>query len=234
MRIRLFLVLSALVSLLLATSLASASSPVGIGNPTMRVTSGANNQTAVIFADGITNGGQAGNGAISFDIYFVVPTTVGIADFSVTAGSVWGAQCPGSFSATKATQGQFLGGNAYLISGFCTNTRTGPAVTGSNVEVATLTFTSSCGTTGTFNVNMSAGPQNDSTDMFDTNNDLYLFADSALTDGGSLCQPTAVTMSGFDASTNNPAPFVPAVWPLLAGGAAVVAGGVYALSRRKR
>ena len=233
MRIRPLVVVTALACLLLATSLASAS-PIGIGNPTMRVQAGANNQTAVILADGITDGGVQNNGAISFDVFFVVPTTVGINDFSVTAGSAWGAQCPGSFTTVKVTQGQFLGGNAYLISGFCTTTRTGPAVTGSGVQVATLAFTSSCGTTGTFNVNMSAGPQSDSTDMFDTNNDLYLFADSSLTDGGSLCQPTAVTMSGFDASTNNPAPFIPAVWPLLAGGAAVVAGGAYALSRRKR
>ena len=64
---------------------------------------GANNQTAVILADGITDGGVQNNGAISFDVFFVVPTTVGINDFSVTAGSAWVAQCPGSFTTTKVT-----------------------------------------------------------------------------------------------------------------------------------
>ena len=48
-----------------------------------------------------------------------------------------------------------------------------------------------------------------------------------------MCAPTAVTMSGFDATTDSPAPFAAAAWPLLAGAAAVAAGGAYALLRRK-
>jgi hypothetical protein len=50
---------------------------------------------------------------------------------------------------------------------------------------------------------------------------------------GGSCVPTAVTMSGFDAATDSPAPFAAAAWPLLAGAAAVAAGGAYALMRRK-
>lgn len=226
-------VVSLLVFLLLTASLVSASTD-GIGSPTMRAVAGANNQTAVLYADGITNGGTAGNGAISWDVFFVVPTTVGVNDFSATAGAAWTAQCPGNFSVNKATQGQFLGGNAYLISGFCNGARTGPAVTGSNVEVATLTFTSSCTATGTFNINLSAGPQSDSTDMFDTNNDLYLFADTSLTDGGNLCAPTAVDMSEFNANSTSPAAGATSALPLILGGAAVAAGGAYAFLRRKR
>lgn len=232
MRFRPIMVVTLLLFLLVTASLASAST-AGIGSPTMRVVAGANNQTAVILADGITDGGLAGNGAISWDVYFVVPATIGVGDFSATAGSAWTAQCPGAFSVVKASQGQFLGGNAYLISGFCTSGRTGPAVTGSNVEVGTLTFTSSCTATGSFNINLSAGPASDSTDMFDTNNDLYLFADSSLTDGGNLCAPTAVDMSGFNANSANPAA-VPSALPLILGGAAIAAGGAYAFLRRKR
>jgi len=69
--------------------------------------------------------------------------------------------------------------------------------------------------------------------MFDTANNLHLFAEGDLTDGGGLCAPTAVTMSGFDATTDSPVPFAGAAWPLLAGAAAVAVGGAYALLRRK-
>lgn len=69
--------------------------------------------------------------------------------------------------------------------------------------------------------------------MVDRNNDAYTFQDSDLTDGTAMCAPTAVTMSGFDAATESPAPFAAAAWPLLAGAAAVAAGGAYALLRRK-
>lgn len=69
--------------------------------------------------------------------------------------------------------------------------------------------------------------------MFDRSNSEYYFQDSDLTDGTAMCAPTAVTMSGFDAATDSPAPFAAAAWPLLAGAAAVAAGGAYALLRRK-
>lgn len=231
MRIRPIIVLSLLAGLLLAP-VAGAAGPADLGSPTLRVIPGANNQSAVIVADGITDGGLPGNGAISWDVFVVVPSTVTSADFTVTAGSAWTALCPGFFTVTKVSQGTFLGGNAFLLSGFCTQVPVG-GVTGSNVTVATLNFTSSCSVTGTFDINLSTGPQGDSTDMFDTQNNLHLFQESDLTDGGGLCAPTAVTMSGFDATTDSPAPFAAAAWPLLAGAAAVAAGGAYALLRRK-
>ncbi|MFZ2486990.1 MAG: hypothetical protein WAZ19_02615 [Anaerolineae bacterium] len=226
-------IILALVLCLLIAPVAIASSPAGLGSPTLRVIPGANSQSAVIVADGITNGGTVGNGAISWDVFIVLPTTVGINDFTVTAGSAWTALCPGFFTVTKVSQGQFLGGNAYLLSGFCTQVPSG-AVTGSDVTIATLNFTSSCSVTGAFDVNLSTGPQNDSTDLFDSQNELYLFTEASLTDGGSICGPTAVTMSGMEATSNNPVPFTAAAWPVLAGMGAVAAGGVYALARRKR
>jgi hypothetical protein len=58
MRISYAAALVVLISLLLAP-LASAA-PTDIGNPTLRVAPGANNQSVVIFADGITDGGMAG------------------------------------------------------------------------------------------------------------------------------------------------------------------------------
>lgn len=233
MRVRSLVIIATVLSLLLLATIVSAGT-AGIGTPTLRVVAGVSNQSAVIYSDGITDGGLAGNGAISWDIYFTVPSTVGLADFTVTAGPAWVAQCPGSFTVVKTAQGQASGQNAFYVNGVCTAARSGPAVTGSDVQVATLAFTSSCATTGTFNVNLDVGPTGDWTDMFDTNNDLYIFPANALTDGGGLCTPAAVTMSGFDANSANPAGAVGSIWPLLAAGVAVAAGGAYALSRRKR
>jgi hypothetical protein len=50
---------------------------------------------------------------------------------------------------------------------------------------------------------------------------------------GDTCEPTAVTMAGFDTTTDSPAPFAATAWPLLAGAAALAAGGAYVLLRRK-
>ena len=186
------------IGFLLLTSVVSAGTS-GIGNPTMRVALGANSQTAVLFGDAITNGGQAGNGAISWDFYFTVPGSVGLADFTVAAGPQWSDQCPGLFSVAKTAQGTVNGQNAFYISGFCSSTRTGPPVTGSNVEVATLVFNTACATTGTFNVNLDVGPTGDWTDMYDASNQLYIFTASALTDGPPQCVPTAVTLANFSA-----------------------------------
>ncbi len=198
MRLRPFASIATGLCFFILTAVVSAGTS-GIGNPTMRVAVGANSQTAVIFADAITNGGQAGNGAISWDIYFTVPSSVGLADFTVTAGPVWSNQCPGLFSVAKTAQGTVNGQNAFYISGFCSSTRTGPPVTGSNVEVATLVFNTTCATTGTFNVNLDVGPTGDWTDMFDTSNELHIFTASALTDGPPQCVPTGVTLANFSA-----------------------------------
>lgn len=233
MKIRTILILAIVLSAMILVPMASANTPSGIGNPTLRVENGGSTSSAVIFADGITNGGSTGNGAIGWDIYLMVPGTVAINDFSVAAGSVWTSACPGTFNISKVSQtSTVVGKNAFLVSGVCLVPQTS-VVTGDNVEVARLTFSSSCSATGTFDVDLDTGPQNDSTDMFDLLGEVYIFPGSALTDGGNLCGPTAVTMSGFDATTDSPAPFAAAAWPLLAGAAAVAAGGAYALLRRK-
>lgn len=235
MRLRSTTILLVLSSLLLGVAVAGASTE-GIGNPTLRVVNGGNDQTAVIYSDGITDGGLAGNGAISWDIFLTVPNTIALADFNVTAGQVWINQCPGAFNVVKTTQSSTIPGqNAFYIIGGCSATRTGPPVTGSNVPVATVVFTSQCSQTGSFNINLTTGgdPMGDLTDMYDTNNELYLFPETRLTDGGDLCGATAVTMSGLDATANNAAPLA-AAWPLLAGAGVLAAGGAYALLRRKR
>lgn len=234
MKPRFLLVTILLFALLVVVPIANANSLNSIGTPTLRAIPGANSSTVEIYADAITNGGTTGNGAIGWDVYFMVPNTVALADFTVTPGSAWVSACSGTFSTTKVSQTSVLAGkNAYLISGVCLAAQNS-VITGSNVLVATLTFTSSCSATGAFNVDLSSGPANDSSDLFDTLGDVYIFPDASLTDGGSVCGPTAVTMSGMEAASNNPAPFTAAAWPALAGLGAVAAGGVYALARRKR
>ena len=233
MRIRSVSVVIAILCLALAVTLASAASD-GIGNPTLHVSNGGSNLTAVILSDGITNGGTAGNGAISWDVFFVVPAGVALGDFTITPGPAWVDQCPQGFATAKTSQTSPVPGqNAYYINGFCTVTRTGPAVTGSNVPVATLTFNDVCSVTGGFNVNLHTGgdPAGDLTDMFDTNNDLYLFADASLTDGGSLCGPTAVELASVQAETA-PNSFQYGALLALAAVAAVVAGAGFAMRRR--
>lgn len=233
MKIRAILALAVILGALVLIPVVSANAPSGIGSPTLRVVNGGSVSSATIFADGITDGGSAGNGAIGWDIYLTVPNTIGLADFTATAGAVWVSACPGTFNVSKVTQTSTVAGhNAFLVSGVCLLPQTS-VVTGSNVPVVTLNFTSPCAITGTFDLNLDTGPQNDSTDMFDLIGEVYIFPGASLTDGGDLCGPTAVTMSGFDAATDSPAPFAAAAWPLLAGAAAVAAGGAYALLRRK-
>ncbi|MCB0002198.1 MAG: hypothetical protein KDI07_05590 [Anaerolineae bacterium] len=234
MRIRSLSVVMAVLCLVLAATMAGAASN-GIGNPTLRVANGGSTLTSVIYADGITDGGAAGNGAISWDVFFVVPSGVALDSFTITPGQVWIDQCPGAFATAKTAQTSPVPGqNAYYINGFCTTTRTGPAVTGSNVPVATLTFNDVCSVTGGFNVNLHTGgdPNGDLTDMFDTNNDLYLFPDSSLTDGGSLCGPTSVELTNVQAESAPTSSVQYGALLAVAAIAAVVAGAGFAMRRR--
>ncbi len=132
------------------------------------------------------------------------------------------------------------GDRGVLINGFCTTGIPNNPVTGSNVLVATrhvqrlsrwqrlaLSWTSTAA------MMCSERPLPDMADK--QSRTPILSRTLTLTDGAPMCAPTAVTMTGFGANNANPAAGgVMALWPLLAGGAAVVAGGAYALSRRKR
>lgn len=230
-RFRLVAVLVA-VALVSAVQLVGASSPSGLGNPTLRVRSTANPNVSEIVADGITDGGIAGNGAAAFTVWFTVPSSVVLGDIQAAAGSAWIAQnC--NFSTFMSSQPPIGGRNTIQLDGFCTSAASGPRVTGSNVLVAALTFSAAAcnANPGGFVLDLTA--EGDNTSLFEPDGTPYIFPPSALTDGGACGAPTAVTMSGFDAGTDSPAPFAAAAWPLLAGAAAVAAGGAYALLRRK-
>jgi hypothetical protein len=130
------------------------------------------------------------------------------------------------------------GNRGVLINGFCTTGIPTNPLTGNDILVATVTL-SGCpaGSLG-FVMDLDSGDDVFGTSvaqMVDKNSDPYYFTDADLTDGAPMCAPTAVTMTGFDANNANPAAGgLMALWPLAVAGAAVVAGGAYAVARRKR
>jgi hypothetical protein len=238
--ITLFLVV-AFVLMMVTTAVSAA--PDAPGSPTLRwVTTGLT--TAELRADGITNGGVAGNGAMNWDLYFRFPGTVSAPYpvVSVVAGPAFLAQAPCGFQANVSmnlpSAPGATGDRGVIINGFCGSGVPNNPVTGDNVLVATVTFAGCpAGNPAGFVMDLDSGDDvfgASVAQMYDRSLDAHTFSDSDLTDGSAMCaSPTAVTMSGFDAAANSPAPFAAASWPLLAGAAAVAAAGAYALLRRK-
>ena len=179
----------------------------------------------------VTAQNVGGDGIAAFNLAFQL-TNVEVA--SVTAGSGWAAPA----ACTTTTAGFYTPGPGvsqyYVVTGSCTSAPSVPAVTGPNVELVLLNLTAPGGAplTGPYNVVLITQEPN-----FTISTALVNPANQPTTaTAGQLlaaCTPTAVTMSGFEAATDSPAPFAGAAWPLLAGVAAVAAGGAYALLRRK-
>lgn len=210
------------------------------GTPTLRwVTTSAT--TAELRADNLTNGGTAGNGAMTWDIYFRFPASVAtpLPGVSVVAGPLFTGQSPCGF-ATNVSEGLPSepgggGTRGVIINGFCSSGIANNPVTGSNVLVATVTLASCPAQSFVMDLDTGADVFGAGvTAIVDRAGDPYTLTAQDLTDGTAMCAPTAVTMSGLDASSDSAAPFVASAWPLLAGAAAVAAGGAYALLRRKR
>lgn len=229
-----FLAAVVITFLLIGTSsITSAANMAGIGTPTMYVRPTTTLNVSEIVVDGVTNGGISGNGAAAFTVWFTLPSSVTSSAFSIEAGPAWIAQnC--NFTTNVSSQPPIGGRNTFQLDGTCTASASGPRVTGSDIVVARVSFSSTvCGAFPTgFTIDITAEGEN--TSLFEPDGTPYIFPESALTDGSGCSIPTAVTMSGMEAATNNAAPFAAASWPMLAGLGAVAAGGVYALARRKR
>lgn len=179
------------------------------GTPTFRwVTTGTT--TAEIRADGITNGGTAGNGAISWDLYFRFPGAIS-APFpvvSVVPGPSFTGMSPCTF-ATNVSMNQpsaagATGTRGVLINGFCTTGVPSNPVTGSNVLIATITL-ASCPPGGvTFVMDLDSGDDVFGTavaDIIDKNNDPFIRNDAGLTDGTAMCVPAVLDLvfaNGFE------------------------------------
>jgi hypothetical protein len=187
--------------------------------------------------------GVGGSGASGFTLVVGVPTGL----VTLAPSCVFSGQFAASCSAISGIQictvndinDQGTGQNLYQVDGGCLPT--GPTVPAPPVLGDTLATT--------ITVNRNGAPQDSHvldllpsdgaasptyTQIVDPAGATYNVPNAALIDGAvNWCPATAVTMSGFDAVTNNAAPFAAAAWPLLAGAAAVAAGGAYALLRRK-
>ena len=210
------------------------------GSPSLRwVTTSAT--TAELRADNITDGGVTGNGAMTWDIYFRFPASVAspYPSVAIVPGPLFAGQSPCGFT-TNVSEGLpsepgGTGDRGVIINGFCTSGIANNPVTGSDVLVATVTL-GSCPAQG-FVMDLDTGVAvfgDGVTQIVDRTGDPYVLTDGDLTDGDPMCAPTAVTMSGFDATTDSPAPFAAAPWPLLAGAGLAAAGGAFALLRRRR
>jgi len=125
----------------------------------------------------------------------------------------------------------FDDGDQKLISGFCTNASGGGAQ-GANIELIRLKF-DLIGAPGTYTISIPGNVLGQPSQLTGAGGEVGVptsYVPGQLT----LGVPTAVTLSGgVDANAGSPAAGL-ALWPVLAAGGAVVAGGAYALMRRKR
>lgn len=174
----------------------------------------------VITAQNVPN--VAGNGVVGFELEVEYPHAQMTLD-AVTPGSSMNALA----GCSPSVQIGFDDGTFAWVSGQCTNTVPNPGAAGSNVELAVLHF--SLLTSQPYTVRLVTTGVGVPTALIGPDNVIVNATAQQLIS----CVPTAVTMSGFDAATDSPAPFAAAAWPLLAGAAAVAAGGAYALLRRK-
>jgi hypothetical protein len=199
-----FAILGVLIALFVVASMASAS-PAAPGAPTLRWRATGNPAVSEIIADGITDGGVAGNGAISWDVYFRLPASVPepYPSIAITPGPAWTAMtnCTFATAVTAGLAGQGgTGTNGYFINGFCTTGVPPNPVVGNNVLVATVTL-SGCPANG-FVMDLDSGDDAFGapvTAIVDRNNSAYNPSDGELTDGGACGNPTAVTLSNVSA-----------------------------------
>lgn len=236
---RLASLLAALVALAVLTSLASAG-PTAPGTPTLRWRATANPNVSEIYADAITDGGISGNGAMTWDIYFRFPNSVSAPypGISITPGPAWTAMSPCGFSTNvslaQPSEPGSTGDRGVWINGFCVSGIANNPVTGSNILVATITFTN-CPASG-FLMDLDSGDDVYGVavaQLADRTGDGYTFFDADLTDGGACGNPTAVQLANISAGPA--APLANALYPAVAGALALAAAaGVAFKGLRKR
>lgn len=207
MRSRLVAISVTMLALMWGASLAAAS-PSAPGTPTLRWVATANPNVAEIRADGLTDGGVAGNGAMNWDIYFRFPNSV-TAPYptaTIQAGPLFLAQTNCTFATNVSLNMPSApgpsGDRGIMINGFCTTGIPPNPVVGDNVLVATVTL-AGCPAQG-FIMDLDSGDEvfgEGVAYMVDRNNDAYQFTDDDLTDGPACGAPTAVSLAGVQAET---------------------------------
>ena len=221
---------------LLSVSYVSASERAP-GSPTLRwVTTSAT--TAELRADGLTDGGVPGNGAMTWDIYFRFPNNVAAPypGISIQAGPSFVAQSPCGFT-TNVSEGLpsepgGAGDRGVIINGFCSSGIANNPVTGDNVLVATVTL-DSCPSVP-FVMDLDTGEAvfgAGVTQIVDTSGDPYVLTAQDLTDGTAMCGPTAVELTNVQADSASSTAQYGALLAL-ALVAVLVAGAGFVLRRR--
>lgn len=178
------------------------------------------NQAVAITAQNV-----GANGIAGFDLNVQFDHTLLQLD-SVEKGSDWNAFGCGNFISVGFDDGTYA-----WITSACTTAPGSPALTGSNLEIARLNFSKvGGGDIGPYSVTLNTTGVGVPTGLIGPDN-----VKAEATSGQLLvaCTPTAVELSDMSANSASPATAL-ALWPLLAGGAAVAAGGAFVALRRKR
>ena len=233
-RTRKALSVTALVVVLLLLLTSVASMQTGPGTPTLVVGTGTDTGCTGQVSIPLTLNGISGSGAAGYTFLIGVPlSSVSFSPTCVGGPGFTGGGCT-VFSCTVADVGNGTTGlNVFQVDGVCLSGTT-PAVTG-NQLAATVTVLRNGAPADSHPLNgLATDGTGTFTQVFDPQAVTYNIPESGITDGAVNWCPTAVTMTGFGATSANSTAAVASLWPLLAGGAAVVAGGAYALSRRKR
>jgi len=173
--------------------------------------------------------------AISWDIYFNFPQTQGRL-LGLTPGPDWEAMdCGFATNIATSKTSPVLSANDILINGFCT-TRIPAGLIKDEVVVATLHW-ADC--KGGFVVDLRTGVKEFGegvSDIFDVNNDPYLFTDADLFDGGACGDTT----EGIQTTIDNPLPQASPlatsapVLALVVGGVILAAAAAAAFLRLRR
>ena len=153
--------------------------------------------TAELRADNITNGGFAGNGAMTWDVYFRFPVSVAAPypGVSITPGPLFVAQSSCGFT-TNVTVGApsepgGTGDRGVLINGFCSSGIANNPVTGSDILVATVNLTGCPGQSFVMDLDTGAAVFGSGvTQIVDTFPDPYVLTAQNLTDGSPICSAT--------------------------------------------
>jgi hypothetical protein len=246
--IRLAVVVIAVVAMMTAAVSITSSAPVSPGNPSVRTTcadaSSATGTTTVNVP--VTIQGLSDLGAAGYTFYMEVPSAATIPNTGSNAGPEFSAWCTGiggtpQIGRTDITddstcgQPHTAGTNCWQVNVFCftLGSLSGgvqPSLTSQLAVQAPL---------GSHNLTIVPVLENGSPSrVFDVNGasanmSSITNASPTVVIGGN-CIPTAVTVAGLEAASGSAAPFAAATWPLLAGAAALAAGGAYTLLRRKR
>lgn len=225
-----FLPFVALLSAALLLPWLAAASP---GPTTLSIKPVDANTSQIIASNLGTNPGA--QPALSWDIYFNFPQTRGRLE-RITPGPDWEAMdCGFATNISTSETTAVLSPNNFIINGFCT-TRIPAGLVKNEVVVATLHW-ADC--RGGFVVDLRTGVKEFGegvSDIFDVNNEPYIFTDADLFDGGACGDTTVGLQTTIDNPPPQPSPLASSAptLALLVGGVILIAAALAAFLRMRK